>query len=194
MWRLDHKSSELASLPALFFLWEGFLALPILATWMALWFHRCCSESGHTFQVGTHSENSRTNISHNSDALLLFLSLLFTLYIFISHVTCWLTQSLWDTNTFRLFLHERFSREFYLNWKSETLKVGHGPGGRLRPPPTYAEGDHFLKHPDRMFELKRGGLPHLILYLTHSSILPRMDLDFVKNHNYSTSILTNPSL
>lgn len=45
------KSSELASLPALSFLWEGFLALPILATWMALWFHVCCSESGHTLQM-----------------------------------------------------------------------------------------------------------------------------------------------
>lgn len=52
MWRLDHKSSELASLPALFFLWEGFLALPILATWMAPWSHGGgLLRSGHTLQM-----------------------------------------------------------------------------------------------------------------------------------------------
>lgn len=46
-----------------------------------------------------------------------------------------------------------------------------------------AEGDCPLKHPDRMFELKWAGshLPHLILYLTHRFVLPKTDLDFIKN-------------
>lgn len=154
-----------------------------------------CSEVGTRSRCGLSAENSRTNISHSSAVLLFFLSLLLTFSLFISHVTCWLTEFVGHQDL-QTVLRECFSREFYLNWKSQTLNVGRIPGGQRRPPPTYAEGDHFFKHPDRMFELKWGGshLLHLILYLSHSSILPRMDLDFVKNHNYSTSILIDPRL
>lgn len=59
----------------------------------------------HAPDVVWTAENSRTNISHNSDALPLFLLLLLMLsfFFFISRVTCWLTQSWWDTRAFRLF-------------------------------------------------------------------------------------------
>lgn len=118
-----HKSSELASLPALFFLWEGFLALPILATWMALWFHVCCSESGHTLQMWSEQLKTAGQTSPTIQMPYLCSCYFYWHYLFFFfYQSCHMLAhtELVGHQDLQTVLRERFSREFYLNWKSDT--------------------------------------------------------------------------
>jgi len=53
------------------------------------------------------------------------------------------------------------SREFYpyLNRKSKTVKV-EPAGYHLISAPTYAEKDHFIKHPEKIVEMRKFTLTH----------------------------------
>lgn len=97
MWHLDHESSGLASLPALYSC--AGVPRPLLHP------NHMDSSDGWCLEVGTSSRcglgSSKQCDKHfpqfrNS----VFLSPQITSSLFISYVSCWFLLSLWDTETF----------------------------------------------------------------------------------------------